>query len=283
MPLEDPLAEGLGMIRIAQVAELDRRAAPGRGDPLGDPRRPLGIAAADDDGRSRSCERAGRRGTDAAASSRDERSTALEAEQVAEVPADASCVGRRILAHSLTFLLVGRDARRGAVRAVDGQPETAARLGGLRWIAMVPPSTLDELEPWARALLDAARIGHLGLLDDSGRPRVMPVTFAVVGAELWSAVDEKPKRRPAPELARVRWLRARPASALTVDRYDEDWTRLAWVQIVGTTTVVDVTGHADVLRALAARYPQYRDRRPPGPLLRLAPERILCWRASSSG
>jgi PPOX class probable F420-dependent enzyme len=147
-------------------------------------------------------------------------------------------------------------------------------------IAMPDRATLAELEPWAQALVDAARVGHLGLLDDSGGPRVLPVTFAVLRGQLWSAVDEKPKRRPGAQLARVRWLRARPTSVLTVDRYDEDWTQLAWVQIMGKTDVLDAVGHEDVLDVLAARYPQYVDRPPPGPLLRLTPERILCWRAS---
>jgi PPOX class probable F420-dependent enzyme len=141
-------------------------------------------------------------------------------------------------------------------------------------------SVLEGLEPWAAALLRAARVGHLGLLDDRGRPRVLPVTFAVVAGDVWSAIDDKPKRRAGPELARVRWLRARPASALTVDRYDDDWSRLAWVQVLGRTAVLDAAGHEPVLRALAARYPQYRDRPPAGPLLRLTPERALCWSAS---
>ena len=140
--------------------------------------------------------------------------------------------------------------------------------------------TPGELPGWARALLDEARVGHLGLVDDDGRPRVLPVTFAVVGEAVWSAVDDKPKRRGGEALARVRWLRARPRSAITVDRYDDDWTRLAWVQVVGSTHVIDVAGHDDVLRALADRYPQYRDSPPRGPLLRLTPERVVYWRAA---
>jgi PPOX class probable F420-dependent enzyme len=144
------------------------------------------------------------------------------------------------------------------------------------------PPPLARLPAWARELLDTAPVGHLGLLDGDGRPRVMPVTFAVVGHELWSAVDEKPKRRPGGELARVRWLRSRPDSALTVDRYDDDWDRLAWVQVLGETTVVDAdtdAGHA-ALAALAARVPQYRAQPPRGPFLRLVPRRALWWRAS---
>jgi PPOX class probable F420-dependent enzyme len=138
---------------------------------------------------------------------------------------------------------------------------------------------LATLPFWALELLREAPVGHLGLLDDEGRPRVLPVTFALVDEELWSAIDDKPKRRPGEGLARVRWLRARPQSALTVDRYDDDWSRLAWVQLLGSTAVVEAAGEDRVLDALAARYPAYRERRPGGPLLRLTPERALCWHA----
>ena len=123
-------------------------------------------------------------------------------------------------------------------------------------------------------------MGHLGLLDDRGYPRVLPATFAMVGGAVWSAIDHKPKSRPGEDLTRVRWLRARPQSTLTIDRYDDDWTRLAWVQLIGTTAVVDVADNDGVLAALAGRYPQYRDRPPEGPLLRLIAERTVCWSAS---
>lgn len=139
--------------------------------------------------------------------------------------------------------------------------------------------TLDELPRWAQALLDAERVAHLGILDPQRRPRVLPVTFAVDDGAVWSAIDHKPKRRAAEELARVRWLRARPASTITIDRYDDDWSQLAWVQVLGTTAVIDAAGHGDVLAALAARYPQYVDHPPEGPLLRLTPERVVCWSA----
>lgn len=139
--------------------------------------------------------------------------------------------------------------------------------------------TLDELPAWAAELLATGRVGHLGLLDGGGGPRVLPVTFARVGGELWSAIDDKPKRRPADRLARVRWLKERPRSALTVDRYDEDWSALAWVQAIGETAVLEPAGHERALAALAERYAQYRARPPSGPLLRLTPERVVFWRA----
>ena len=138
---------------------------------------------------------------------------------------------------------------------------------------------LDDLPPWARALLEHERVAHLGLIDDDLHPRVLPVTFALAGGVLVSAVDEKPKRAPGSELARVRWLRRRPAVALTVDHYDDDWSRLAWVQALGNVEVADVAGHPSALAALQDKYAPYRDRTPPGPLLLLRPHRVLCWRA----
>jgi PPOX class probable F420-dependent enzyme len=78
-------------------------------------------------------------------------------------------------------------------------------------------------------LLARSRVGRLGLVDDDGAPRVLPVTYAIDGETLVTAVDQKPKRRRGDELARVRWLRARPTAALTVDHYDDDWSALAWV------------------------------------------------------
>jgi PPOX class probable F420-dependent enzyme len=142
-------------------------------------------------------------------------------------------------------------------------------------------ANLETLPGWARELLESEPVGHLGLLDDDGHPRVLPITFAVVGGDVWSAVDQKPKRVPGAELARVRWLGARPASTLTVDRYSDDWSRLAWVQLIGVTNVVEVAGQEPALEALTARYPAYREQPPRGPLLRLTPARCMCWRARS--
>jgi PPOX class probable F420-dependent enzyme len=134
--------------------------------------------------------------------------------------------------------------------------------------------TLEELPAWALELLRSARVGHLGLLDEEEQPRVLPVTFAVWDGAVWSAIDRKRKR--AAEPARVRRLRRRPEAALLVDRYDDDWSRLAWVELRGSVSVEPL---GPALEALTEKYPQYAEQRPQGPLLRLAPERFACWRA----
>ncbi len=140
------------------------------------------------------------------------------------------------------------------------------------------PDALTELTDWERGLLTKARVAHLGLLDSDGAPRVMPVTFAIADGRVWSAIDEKPKR-PGREPARLRFLRERPRVALTVDRYDDDWSRLAWVQVLGTARVLDAGAEPGAMGALAEKYEPYRERRPPGPLIAIEPERVLSWRA----
>ena len=109
---------------------------------------------------------------------------------------------------------------------------------------------------------------------------MLPVTYAVCEQTFVSAVDDKPKRVAGEQLARVRWLRERPRAALTVDRYDEDWSKLAWVQALGRVQVRDVESAPAAVQRLMARYATYRERPPGGPLLVLEPERLLWWRAA---
>lgn len=140
-------------------------------------------------------------------------------------------------------------------------------------------ATLSGLPEWARELLAKAPVARLGYADAEGKPRVLPVTFAVCGEAIVSAIDAKPKR--AGEPARVRALRIRPAAALTVDRYADDWDRLAWVQVLGEVELRDTGADPEAIDALRARYAQYRATPPPGPVLRLVPSRALCWRAAA--
>ena len=139
---------------------------------------------------------------------------------------------------------------------------------------------VSDLPGWAKDMLGAARVGHLGLIDDRDRPRVLPVTFAVAGDELVSAIDDKPKRVRAEDVARVRYLRRRPQASLAVDVYDDDWSRLAWVQLTGSVEISEAGEQPEAVEALRSKYDQYRDRPPGGPLLRLHPESAVCWRAS---
>jgi PPOX class probable F420-dependent enzyme len=138
-----------------------------------------------------------------------------------------------------------------------------------------------ELIAWANNLLETARVGRLGLLDLEGAPRVLPVTYAVAEGRIWTAIDRKPKRSTEP--ARLRFLRRDPRAALTVDRYSDEWDQLAWVQVLGTIEIGELSDGAAGLEALTEKYEQYRLESPPGPLLALRPDRYLWWRAADRG
>ena len=140
-------------------------------------------------------------------------------------------------------------------------------------------ASVAELPKWARTLLERSRVARLGIVDDEGGPRVLPVTYALADGALVTAIDHKPKQTPPERLARVRWLRARPRAALTVDHYEEDWSELGWVQAIGPVAILDAADAADAIAALRSRYPQYSDRPPAGPVLSLEPDRVLWWRA----
>jgi PPOX class probable F420-dependent enzyme len=142
----------------------------------------------------------------------------------------------------------------------------------------VPHGEPTELVDWANELLQTARVARLGLLDEEGGPRVLPVTFAVTEGRIWSAIDQKPKR--AREPARLRFLRRDPRAALTVDRYSDEWDQLAWVQVLGRVSILEIGDGVAGLEALRAKYQQYEEEAPPGPLLALDPHRYLWWRAA---
>jgi PPOX class probable F420-dependent enzyme len=141
-------------------------------------------------------------------------------------------------------------------------------------------ANLSDLPGFALDLLETSPVGRLGFLDADDTPRVLPVTYAIEGGALVTAVDHKPKRDPQAEPARVAYLRRRPDAALTVDRYSPDWSKLAWVQVIGAVAVTDAAAAAGAIAALRAKYEQYAAQPPRGPVLRLRPRRIVCWTAS---
>jgi PPOX class probable F420-dependent enzyme len=120
--------------------------------------------------------------------------------------------------------------------------------------------------------LAAARVGHLATVTADGRPHVVPVTFALAGGRIVTAVDAKPKSTRA--LKRLENVRATGRASLLVDHYDEDWTRLWWIRVDGSATVID---DAAAIDALVAKYEQYLERRPEGPVIAITPEHWRSW------
>ena len=96
----------------------------------------------------------------------------------------------------------------------------------------------------------------------------MPCCFAPdpVRDLIWTPIDEKPKRSSDPrQLGRVADLTAWPAVSLLVDRWSEDWSKLAWLRLHGTATLLEpdeppaLPERREAIELLRERYPQYRD------------------------
>ena len=131
---------------------------------------------------------------------------------------------------------------------------------------------LSELPSTLRAIVDDARRAALATVDEHGHSHVVPVCFAIVGEEIVSAIDDKPKSDR--ELARVANVRARPRATLLFDRWNEDWTRLGWVMVAGAARM---SPSGTGVEALEARYPQYQESPPRGDVIVVRPELIRWW------
>lgn len=119
-------------------------------------------------------------------------------------------------------------------------------------------------------------------MTEAGRPHIVPVTFAVDGNYIYTAVDAKPKNESAARgLQRLRNIEAEPRVALLADHYADDWTALWWARADGRASIVTEPHLATrPLSLLTARYPQYRDVALPGPVIAIRVERWSGWAAA---
>jgi PPOX class probable F420-dependent enzyme len=118
-----------------------------------------------------------------------------------------------------------------------------------------------------RGLVEQARVARLATVRDDGRIDLVPITFAVVGDVLYTAVDHKPKTTR--QLRRLDNIRQFPGVSVLVDHYDDgDWSALWWVRLRGIARVSEAGAGLDrAVDALVDRYPQYRRHRPEGPAI----------------
>lgn len=144
-----------------------------------------------------------------------------------------------------------------------------------------------------RRFIDEQRRAVLATTAPDGRARLVPVCHALSGEVdkvgrpiLYTPIDEKQKKTDNPhDVARVRDLLVLPELTLVMDRWDEDWSRLAWLRLYGYGELLDPqpdeeAEHAAAVMLLRERYPQYAthdlEHRP---IIRVAVERVVSWGA----
>ena len=153
---------------------------------------------------------------------------------------------------------------------------------------MTPSPILTDAE---RRFLDDQRRAILATTAPDGRSRLVPVCYVlterldrVKRPVIYTPIDEKPKRTDDPhDVARVKDLLVLPELTLIVDRWDEDWNRLAWLRLYGFGELLEPQPHerdehAAAIAALRARYPQYATHHLESrPIIRVGVERAVSW------
>ena len=139
---------------------------------------------------------------------------------------------------------------------------------------------MHSLSSAARELLTTARVAHLATADQYARPHNVPIVFVWREGILYTPLDRKPKRDDDwHALRRVRNIETNGRVAIVVDRYDEDWSKLAWVLIEGIATILESGDERDsAAKLLTEKYAQYETLSLEGrPIVRVEIERASEW------
>ncbi len=133
---------------------------------------------------------------------------------------------------------------------------------------------VGDLPERVHTLFEQERRGVLTTLDPDGSGHSVPIGFVVIGDEIVSPIDHKPKS--GRKLHRLRNIERDDRVTFLVDHWDEDWTRLAWVMVRAQATVF-AEATPEVATALNARYPQYAPDELPDAWIRMRPTRLTWW------
>ena len=138
-----------------------------------------------------------------------------------------------------------------------------------------------ELPAGALRLLRSARLAHLATADANGQPHVIPICFVFDGKNFYSPIDEKPKRAAPRKLKRLRNIGENPWVSLVIDRYDENWAKLAYILVMGKARMLlRGANHRKAVNLLRRKYPQYRRMRIDRlPMIIIRPMRTTSWGA----
>ncbi|MBF2758755.1 MAG: pyridoxamine 5'-phosphate oxidase family protein [Ectothiorhodospiraceae bacterium AqS1] len=148
-----------------------------------------------------------------------------------------------------------------------------------------------------RRFVRSMPVARLATIGEDGIPHLVPICHGLIDDNLYTTVDRKPKRflsaaaaaeidpsSKAPEaylLGRLRNIARRPQAAILVDRYDDDWSQLAWVMLRGRAEILHAGDEHDRAQALLCRrYPRYRSMSLQElPVIALRIERVNSWGA----
>jgi PPOX class probable F420-dependent enzyme len=141
------------------------------------------------------------------------------------------------------------------------------------------------ITPDIEEFIQRVRVARLATIDSEFKPHLVPVVFVFDGNHFFIPVDEKRKKTKPEKLRRIKNIQGNPNVALLIDEYSEDWSRLAFVMIQGTASVVKSRPQADIqlkqaLKKLTTKYTQYQKIGTGEMCIIIKPEKVASWRSS---
>ena len=127
---------------------------------------------------------------------------------------------------------------------------------------------------WARQQFAQAQVARLAAVSGDGSPHLVPMVFALDGARLIGAVDHKPKSTT--DCGGWTTSPSTHSSACSsMIATTPNWKQLSWARAEGSAQMYA----AYDLTALIARYPQYREQPPDGPVIVIEVDHSSGWSA----
>lgn len=141
------------------------------------------------------------------------------------------------------------------------------------------------ITPDIEEFIQRVRVARLATIDSEFKPHLVPVVFVFDGNHFFIPVDEKRKKTKPEKLRRIKNIQGNPNVALLIDEYSEDWSRLAFVMIQGTASVVKSRPQADIqlkqaVKELTTKYTQYQKIGTGEMCIIIKPEKVASWRSS---
>ncbi len=147
-----------------------------------------------------------------------------------------------------------------------------------------------DIDDGTRQFIINHRVARLATAGEDLQPAVIPLCYVFDGEHIYSPIDEKPKSVAASSLKRVRNIERNSQVALVIDDYSEDWSKLAYVLIIGIAEIIEkaqepseeaseeAQEHARAVELLREKYPQYRSMRiDERPMIKITPTRFKRW------
>ncbi|NIT14279.1 MAG: TIGR03668 family PPOX class F420-dependent oxidoreductase [Candidatus Dadabacteria bacterium] len=125
------------------------------------------------------------------------------------------------------------------------------------------------------------RLAHFATCDIKGNPTVLPICFVYYNDNVYTPLDNKPKKTSPSNLKRVKNIIENPSVSVVIDEYNDDWDRLSFVIIQGTASLIDHGAeYEDALDQLCEKYVQYTKMKLKDlglPVIKIVSDKIITW------